>query len=96
MELLRKISDLLKQKTKSAVILLGAHTQDNASLLLAVSDDLIKKGIKANEMIKEISPLINGSGGGRPQLAQAGSKEIGKVDSAITQANKIIKEKIQS
>ena len=55
---------------------------------------LIKKGITANEMIKEISPLINGSGGGRPQLAQAGSKEISKVDSAIRQANKLIKKKI--
>ena len=81
MELLRKISDLLRQKTKSAVILLGARTEDNASLLLTVSDDLIKKGIKANEMIKEISPLINGSGGGRPQLAQAGSKEVDKIES---------------
>lgn len=96
MELLRRVSDLLKQKTKSAIILLGAHTQDNASLLLAVSDDLIKKGIKANEMIKEIAPLINGSGGGRPQLAQAGSREIGKVNSAIDQANQLLKEKLKS
>ena len=96
MELLRKISDLLRQKTKSAVILLGARTEDNASLLLTVSDDLIKKGIKANEMIKEISPLINGSGGGRPQLAQAGSKEVDKIDSALKQANQMIKEKVKS
>ena len=96
MELLRKISDLLRQKTKSAVILLGTRTEDNASLLLTVSDDLIKKGIKANEMIKEISPLINGSGGGRPQLAQAGSKEVNKIDSALKQANQMIKEKIKS
>jgi len=95
-ELLRKVSDLLKQKAKSAIILLGAHTQDNASLLLAVSDDLIKRGIKANEMIKEIAPLINGSGGGRPQMAQAGSKETGKVDAAIAKASQLIKKKIKS
>jgi len=56
---------------------------------------LIKKGIKANEMIKEIAPLINGSGGGRPQLAQAGSKEVAKVDKAIEQATQFIREKIK-
>jgi alanyl-tRNA synthetase len=95
MELLRKVADLLKQKTKSAVILLGAHTQENASLLLSVSNDLVKRGIKANEIIKEISPLINGSGGGRPELAQAGSKETGKINSAIEQANQLLKDKIK-
>ncbi|MCK5260389.1 MAG: alanine--tRNA ligase [Candidatus Omnitrophica bacterium] len=94
-ELLRRVSDLLKQKSKSSIILLGARTQENASILLAVTDDLIKKGIKANELIKEIAPLINGSGGGRPQLAQAGSKEIKKVDHAIKQANKLIKDKVK-
>ena len=44
-ELLRKVSDHLKQKMKSGIILLGSHTKGNASILLAVSDDLIKKGI---------------------------------------------------
>ena len=95
-ELLRKISDLLKQKSKSSIIVLGAHTEENASILLAVTDNLVKKGIKANELIKEIAPLINGSGGGRPQLAQAGSKEPKKVESAIKQANKLIKDKVNT
>ncbi len=95
MGLLRKVSDLLKQKAKSSIILLGAHTHENASLLLTVSDDLIKKGIKANDMIEEIAPLINGSGGGRSQLAQAGSKEVNKVSEAMIRANQLIKEKIQ-
>ena len=94
-ELLRKVSDLLKQKSKSSVIVLGAHAQENASILLAVTDDLVRKGIKANELITEIAPLINGSGGGRPQLAQAGSKEAKKVGQAIQQANKLIKDKIK-
>ncbi|MCK5014150.1 MAG: alanine--tRNA ligase [Candidatus Omnitrophica bacterium] len=95
-ELLRKVSDLLKQKSKSSIIVLGARTQENASILLAVTDNLVKKGIKANELIKEIAPLINGSGGGRPQLAQAGSKEIKKVDHAVKQANKLIKDKVNT
>jgi alanyl-tRNA synthetase len=93
MEMLRKISDVLKKRSKSAIIVLGAQTQENASILLVVSDDLIKKGFKANEMIQDIAPLINGRGGGRPQLAQAGSKEVQKIEQAIKTARKLIKEK---
>ena len=79
---------------KSSIILLGAHTQENASILLTVTDNLVKQGIKANELIQEIAPLIDGSGGGRPQLAQAGSKQVKKVEPAIKKANKLIKDKI--
>ncbi|HQP10217.1 MAG TPA: alanine--tRNA ligase-related protein, partial [Candidatus Omnitrophota bacterium] len=95
-ELLRKVSDLLRQKAKSSVILLGASTEGSAFILLAVTEDLVKKGLKANELIAEIAPLINGSGGGRPELAQAGSKDADKVEGAVQQANKLIKEKIKS
>ncbi len=90
MEMLRKISDLLKQKCKSVIIVLGAREDDNASLLLAVSDDVVKRGIKANELIKELATLIDGRGGGRPELAQAGSKAVGKIEKAVQEAAKLI------
>lgn len=95
MEILRKVCDLIKQKIKSAIIVLGARSSENASILITVSDDLIQKGIKANDLIQEIAPLINGSGGGRPQMAQAGSKEVNRIEEAIEQANRLIKGKIQ-
>ncbi len=94
-EILRRISDLIKQKCPSSILILGAHTVEHACILIAVSDDLVKKGIKANELIKDVAPLIDGSGGGRPQLAQAGSKEIHKVEAAIQKAHQMIKEKIK-
>ena len=86
---------MIKQKCPSLVLVLGGYTVEHASLLIAVSDDLVHKGIKADEIIKEIAPLINGSGGGRPQLAQAGSKEIDKVQRAVKQAHQIIKDKMK-
>ena len=95
MDLLRKVSDMIKHKSPSSVIVLGATAQENASVLLAVTDDLVKKGIKADEMIQDIASLIGGSGGGRPQLAQAGSKHAHKLDEAIHKANQIIREKIK-
>ena len=93
--LLRNISDLIKQKAKSAVILLGALSNDNAAVLAAVSDDLVKKGIRANDLIEKINPTINGSGGGRPNMAQAGSKNTNKknLDQALRQAGDLVKEK---
>ncbi|MDO8580165.1 MAG: alanine--tRNA ligase [Candidatus Omnitrophota bacterium] len=92
--LLRKVCEFLKQKTKSSVIVLGSQTDENTSLLVAVTDDLIKQGIKADDLIKEISPLINGSGGGRPQLAQAGSREKVKMEQTLKEAQRIIKGKL--
>ena len=63
MNILRRVCDLMKQKTKSSIIILGARTEDSASILVSVSDDLIEKGIKADELIKDIAPLIGCSGG---------------------------------
>lgn len=91
---LKQINDMLKQKTKSAVIVLGARADSGAALLISVSDDLIKKGIKANEMAKDLAPIINGNGGGRPQLAQAGSKDTSNLDKALEQANVLLEGKL--
>ena len=91
MATLRKIADLIKNKIESAIIVLGGTTDENASIIVSVSNDLIKKNISANDLIKEIAPLIGGSGGGRPQMAQAGSKETYNVEKAIKKANSIIK-----
>jgi len=88
---LRKVADLLKKTITSFVIVLGATTHENASIFVVVSEDVIKRGIKANALIDELAPMINGSGGGRPQMAQAGSKEIQKVESVVTKAKDIVK-----
>ena len=68
--------------------------EDKAMLLCGVTDDLIKKGLKAGDIIKQIAPTIGGGGGGRPQMAQAGGKEPAKVDEALAKAAEIIKAKI--
>ena len=93
-ELLRKLSDLLKQKVKSGVFILGANDQENASMIISVTDDLVARGIKANELMKEIGSLLGGSGGGRENLAQAGSKQPQKLDGALAKAKEIVSEAI--
>ncbi len=91
---LKKFFDLIKQQVPSVAVCFGSTSNGSASVILGVSGDLVEKGIKANEIIKEIASLIKGSGGGRPDLAQAGSKETDKVEDAINQAGRLIKEKL--
>ena len=65
------------------------------TLVAAVTDDLIKKGLKAGDLIKQIATLVDGGGGGRPQMAQAGGKNPAKIPNALKKANEIIKEKLE-
>ena len=91
----REAIDMLKKKAKSAVVVLAlADGDDKATLLASVTDDLIKKGLKAGDVVKEIAPIIDGGGGGRPQMAQAGGKRPDKIPDALTKAVEIIRQKL--
>jgi len=92
----REAVDMLKKKAKSAAIVLGFEDDDKATLLAGITDDLIKKGLKAGDIVKAIAPIIDGGGGGRPQMAQAGGKEPKKINDALKKASELIKEKLVS
>jgi alanyl-tRNA synthetase len=68
---LRDFGDKLRDKMESGIILLGSKTSDKALLLCMVTKDLAGK-YHAGNIIKELAPLVGGSGGGRPDMAQAG------------------------
>lgn len=88
MDQLRQLADTWRQKALSDVLVLGAEVGEKANLIVAVSDDTIKAGVKAGDLIKAISPKINGGGGGRPNLAQAGGKNPAGLQDAMTEAAK--------
>jgi alanyl-tRNA synthetase len=92
----REAIDMLKKKAKSAAIVLGFEDEGKATLLAGVTNDLIEKGLRAGDIIKDIAPIVGGGGGGRPQLAQAGGKNPGKIDEALKRASEIILEKLQA
>lgn len=87
---LRSFGDQLKERLKSGVIILGAVIEGKVALLSVVTDDLVKKGYHAGKIIEEVAKLVDGSGGGRPDMAQAGGKSVDKLDSALAKAEKII------
>jgi alanyl-tRNA synthetase len=92
---LRRIADLLRQKTKSNILLLASQQLENAYLLAVVSDDLVARGVKANELISVVAPCIKGSGGGKPQIAQAGSHDTQNIAQALQVGKSWISEKLK-
>ena len=92
---IRGAIDMLKKTAKCAAVVLGAAEGDSKVTLIAgVTDDLVKSGVKAGDIIKEIAPIVGGGGGGRPQMAQAGGKNPAKLEEALAKAAEIIKEKL--
>jgi len=92
----REAVDMLKKRAKSAAIVLGFADGDKATLLAGMTEDLIKKGLKASDVIKTIAPIVDGGGGGRPQMAQAGGKNPEKINDALAKAAELIKEKLEN
>lgn len=80
---LRDLADDWKQRKASDVLILGAAVGEKANLLVAVSDAQVKAGLKAGDLIKAISKEINGGGGGRPNLAQAGGSNPSGLKQAL-------------
>lgn len=96
MELLRRISDVLKERINSGIIVLGSRSGENAYVLAGVTEDLIGRGIKANELVQAVAPFFNGNGGGRPQMAQAGSREPERLAEALEESARWLKKKIST
>ncbi len=86
---LRDLADTLKERLQSGVIVIGCVSAGKANLLVAVTKDLSGR-IKAGEIIKSLAPIIGGSGGGKPELAQAGGSKPENLDEALEAAHKII------
>jgi alanyl-tRNA synthetase len=82
---LREMADRLRDRIKSGVVVLGAAQGERALLLAAVTKDLTGR-YHAGNIIKHLAPLVGGGGGGRPDFAQAGGKDPGRLDEALAAA----------
>jgi alanyl-tRNA synthetase len=92
---LRGLADTLRDKLKSAVIALGSVKDGKASLLLAVTKDLSGR-FPAGEVINPLAAAIGGTGGGRPEMAQAGGKLTDEIDRALAQVFAEVEQKAKA
>jgi alanyl-tRNA synthetase len=77
------MTDWLRDKLGSAVVVVGAVVDDKPQLVAAVTPDLLARGMHAGNLVREAAKLMGGGGGGRPDLAQAGGKDPAKLAEAL-------------
>ena len=90
LEFLREMSDLLRERLKSVVVVLGTVYEDKPSFIAAVTPDLVAKGYDAGEIVKQVAKVTGGGGGGKAQFAQAGGKDKDKLDEALQLVKSLI------
>jgi alanyl-tRNA synthetase len=94
-EMLREMSDWLRAKLGSGVVALGAVFGDRPNLLVAVTQDLIDRGLDAGKIVRQAAQHIGGGGGGRPNLAQAGGKDASRLGDALEAVKGIVAEMVK-
>jgi alanyl-tRNA synthetase len=68
------LAEEISGRFSSGVILLAVRAEGRCQVLLRVTADYVKKGLNATQILKEVAPIVGGSGGGKPEAAQAGGK----------------------
>ena len=91
---LKTLGDELKNKLPQSVIVLASVTGDKVNLVAMATEDAVKQGAHAGNIIKAAAAVCGGGGGGRPNMAQAGGKDATKVDAALEKAMEVIKEQL--
>src|SRR6267143_3743862 len=91
---MRALADQLRDKLKSGVVALGAANDGKVSLLVVVTKDLTTR-LKAGDLIKEMAAEVGGTGGGRPEMAQAGGKDPSRLDVALEKVFGLVERMLQ-
>jgi len=83
METMRQMSDWFRNRLGSGAIVLGAAINGKPSFVAAVTPDLVKRGVHAGALVKEVAQVVGGGGGGKPTLAQAGGRDLSRMADAL-------------
>ncbi|HLM01019.1 MAG TPA: alanine--tRNA ligase [Pyrinomonadaceae bacterium] len=88
---MRHLSDTLLAKIKSGVVILGRTDEDKVSFIVRVSDDLTAR-VKAGKIVQEIAPIVGGRGGGKPDMAEGGGTDAGKLNDALQASYNVVEQ----
>jgi len=87
---MKELCDELVSNARGKTLALLATGGEKAGFVIKISKDLVQKGLHAGKIIKEVAKVAGGSGGGRPDMATAGGKDVEKIDEAMAQAEQLI------
>jgi len=92
---LRNLADTIRQKLGSGVVVLGMSSGGKATLLVAVTDDVVER-VNAGKVVQQLAGMVGGRGGGKPSLAQAGGPNPDKIDDALRAAPEVVRSLVAS
>ena len=92
---LRQMGDTLRDKAPNLVAVLASVAGDKITFLAVCGKDAVKKGLKAGELVKLVCSTCGGSGGGKPDSAMGGGKDVNKIDDALAQVDNYVASKVQ-
>ena len=87
---LRNLGDKIKDKLGSGVIVIASVIEEKITFLVMVTKDLNSKGLLAGDIVREVAKITGGNGGGRPNIAQAGGKDVSKLEEAFSKVPDLI------
>ena len=90
MNALRELADKMKEQYSDGVFVLCSDTDGKVNLVVMATDDAVKKGAHAGNMIKQLAPMVGGGGGGRPNMAQAGGKDASGIKKMLESSASIL------
>ena len=88
---IREMGDWLRDKLSSGVVVLGSVSNGRPTLMAMVTKDLVEAGLHAGNIVKEAAQVMGGSGGGRPDMAQAGGRDPDKLDDALRATPELVR-----
>jgi alanyl-tRNA synthetase len=92
----RGLADQLRDKLKSGVVVIGGEKDGKALILVAATRDLVERGIKAGDLVREMAGCVGGSGGGKPDIAQAGGCDPSGIDAALEKVHQLVESAVRA
>jgi alanyl-tRNA synthetase len=85
---LRQLADAHRDRIKTGIVVIGSKGDGKLSLVVAVTKDLAPR-VHAGQIVKQIAPIVGGTGGGRPDFAEAGGKDAAQIPAALAEARRV-------
>ena len=92
---LRQMADRFRDNVGSGTAVLATVNNDKPIFIVAVTKDLIPRGIKAGDIVRDVAKVVGGGGGGRPDMAQAGGKDAAKLPEALALVPSLIEKALK-
>ena len=92
---LRQLADAHRDRIKTGIVVIGSKGDGKLSIVVAVTKDLVPR-VHAGQIVKQVAPVVGGSGGGRPDFAEAGGKDAARIPEALAEARKLAEELLKS